>query len=154
MNKNSIKQPRYSNITGVNLSIPLSGPSMKTNLWFQASAAMLMTSAFFWVITRGRMVIPYRLLGTMYRSHLQGSRNPRRNETSVKVYHSKLRNSPEERRSKKKIFCGQRYWIKPHRRNVMRRMWSIKFIHSKWNLNRKYVMRWKFYGPTEIPAWL
>jgi hypothetical protein len=42
--------------------------------WFQASAAMLMRSAFFCDITRRRVVILYRRFGTTYRSHLQGSR--------------------------------------------------------------------------------
>ena len=39
---------------------------------------MYMRSALFWVITQHRVVIPYRRFGTTYRSHLQGSRNPRR----------------------------------------------------------------------------
>jgi hypothetical protein len=61
-------------------------------------------SAVFW----NRVVIPYRRFGTMYQSHLQGSRNPTRPlkmgpircpETSVKDYHSTLRNNKEERRT-------------------------------------------------------
>jgi hypothetical protein len=87
-----------------------------TDPWFQASAAMLMRSALFWDITQRRVVIPYRRLGTTYRSHLQGSRSPsriassrnswpfkmepiRRTETSVKDNHSTLRNTSEECRS-------------------------------------------------------
>jgi hypothetical protein len=41
---------------------------------FQASAAMLMKSVVFWVITRCRVVIIYRRFGTTCRSHLHGSR--------------------------------------------------------------------------------
>jgi hypothetical protein len=37
---------------------------------FDASAAMLMRSAFFWDITQRRMVILYRRFGTTYWSHL------------------------------------------------------------------------------------
>jgi hypothetical protein len=46
--------------------------------WFEASAAMLMKSAFFWDITQRRMVNLYRRLGKTCRSHLQRSRSPRR----------------------------------------------------------------------------
>jgi len=35
-------------------------------------------SALFWDITKGILVIPYRCLGTSYRSHLQRSRNLRK----------------------------------------------------------------------------
>jgi hypothetical protein len=42
--------------------------------WFQPSAAMLMKSVVFWVITRRRVVIIYRHFGTTCRSHLHGSR--------------------------------------------------------------------------------
>ena len=45
---------------------------MILQLWFQATAAMF-RSAFFWDITRRRVVI-YRRFGTIYRSHLYGSR--------------------------------------------------------------------------------
>jgi hypothetical protein len=66
-----------------------------------------MRSALFWGITQRRMVILYRSLGTTYRSHRQGSCTswPLKMgpiycpETSVKDYHSTLRNTPEERRS-------------------------------------------------------
>jgi hypothetical protein len=40
-----------------------------------------MRTAFFWGITQRRMVILYRLFGRTYRSHLQGSRSPRINES-------------------------------------------------------------------------
>jgi hypothetical protein len=77
-------------------------------LWFEASAAMLIRSALFWGIRQHRMVILCRRFGTTYRSHLQGSRSPRRvysswtswplnmgpicyPETSVKDYYSTLR---------------------------------------------------------------
>jgi hypothetical protein len=49
--------------------------------WFQASAAMLMTSALLRVITQRRIVILYRRFGKTYPSHLQGSRSPRRKES-------------------------------------------------------------------------
>jgi hypothetical protein len=42
--------------------------------WCQASAAMLMKSVVFWVITRRRVVIIYRRFGKTYRSHHHGSR--------------------------------------------------------------------------------
>jgi hypothetical protein len=56
------------------------------------------------------MIILYRRFGTTYRSHLQGSRSPRRNdplkmgqircpETSVKDYHSTMHNTAEGRSS-------------------------------------------------------
>ena len=65
--------------------------------------------AVFWGIMLRRVVIVYRRFGTTYRSHIQGSTSwtswplkmgpIRRPETSVKDYHSTLRNIPEERRS-------------------------------------------------------
>ena len=42
--------------------------------WFQTLAAMYMRSALFWHITQRRVLIPYRRLGTNYRSLRQGSR--------------------------------------------------------------------------------
>jgi hypothetical protein len=39
---------------------------------------MLMGTALFSDITQGRVVIVYRRFGATYRSHLQGSRSPRR----------------------------------------------------------------------------
>jgi hypothetical protein len=39
-------------------------------IWFQASAALFVTSALFWGVTQRRMVILYRRFGTTYRSHL------------------------------------------------------------------------------------
>jgi hypothetical protein len=82
---------------------------------------MLMRSALFWGITQRLVLVLYRRFGTTYRSHLQGSRIPRRkvsfwnswplnmgpvpcSETSVRDYHSTLRNIPEER-----IFVYQRH---------------------------------------------
>jgi len=38
---------------------------------------MTLKSAIFWIITQRIVVIPYRRFGTIYRSHLPGSRNPR-----------------------------------------------------------------------------
>jgi hypothetical protein len=76
----------------------------------------LLRSELFCDVTQRRVVILYRRFGTKYRSHLQGSRGPTRiffldlwalkmgpircPETSVKDYHSTLRNTPEERRSR------------------------------------------------------
>jgi len=40
-----------------------------------------MSSAPYWHVTQRRMVISYRRFGTTYRSHRQGSRNPRREDT-------------------------------------------------------------------------
>jgi hypothetical protein len=86
---------------------------------FQASAAMLMKSVVFWVITRHRVVIIYRRFGTTYRSHPHGSRfrvgkkaynieagkrsgvrmGPIRcPETSVNNYHTTPCNNPEDHR--------------------------------------------------------
>jgi hypothetical protein len=56
----------------------------------------MLRSAFLWDITQRRMVILYQRFGTTYRSHLQGSRSPRRRnldfftlgngtDTSVKI---------------------------------------------------------------------
>jgi hypothetical protein len=42
--------------------------------WFQASATKQMRTALFWVITQRAVVISYRRFGTIYRSHLQGTR--------------------------------------------------------------------------------
>jgi hypothetical protein len=72
------------------------------------NACKHLISALFWDISKLRVAIIYRRFGTKYRSHLQGSRSPRRPlkmgsircpETSVKNYHSTLCNIPEERRS-------------------------------------------------------
>ena len=65
-------------------------------------------SALFRVITQLIVVIPYRLFGRIYRSHLRGPRNPRRWDKSRNVgkYHYKLRNIPEERRS--------HFWARMH----------------------------------------
>jgi hypothetical protein len=41
--------------------------------WFQASAAMYITSLLFWDVTQGRLVVSNRRFGKTYRSHLQGS---------------------------------------------------------------------------------
>ena len=49
----------------------------KEDAWFQASPAMSIRSALFWDFMQHRMVILYRRFGTTYRSHLQGSGNPR-----------------------------------------------------------------------------
>ena len=43
-----------------------------------ASAAMYMRPALFWVVTQRTAVIPYRPFGKTYGSYLQGSGNPRR----------------------------------------------------------------------------
>jgi len=61
-----------------------------------------MITALFWSITKQVMVIPYRLFGTTYRFHLQGSRRCDRYVVSrnvVKELPLPLRNSPEERGS-------------------------------------------------------
>jgi hypothetical protein len=63
--------------------------------------------ALFWDITRRRLVIFYRRFGTTYRlpsSRVKKSKKMepiRCPETSVKYYHTTLRNIPEERRSQK-----------------------------------------------------
>jgi hypothetical protein len=82
-----------------------------------------MRSTLFWDITQRRVEILYRRFGTTYRSHLQGSRCPRRKlglldpwrwdpigcpETSVHNYHSTLRNIPEQRWSQYDISCNRR----------------------------------------------
>ena len=41
---------------------------------FQASAAKEVRTALFWVITQRVVAILYRLFGTTYRSHRQGSK--------------------------------------------------------------------------------
>jgi hypothetical protein len=75
---------------------------------------MFTGSALFWGITQRRVVVPYRRLGTTYRSHLQGLRSPRPlkmgpircPETPVKDYHSTLRNITEQLSSQ-----PQRTWL-------------------------------------------
>jgi hypothetical protein len=52
-----------------------------------------MGSALSWDITQRIVAIAYGRFGTSYRSHLQGTINPRRN------YHYTLRNVSDERRS-------------------------------------------------------
>jgi len=63
----------------------------------------------FWDITLRRLVILHRHFGTTYRFHLQGSSSPRtwvgNPEASVRNYHSRLRNTPEERRSQMSYSC-------------------------------------------------
>ena len=61
----------------------------------------ILSTALFWVTMQQVVVIPYRLIGTTYRSHLQGSRTRTNSffpETSAKNCHYSLRN-PEERSS-------------------------------------------------------
>jgi hypothetical protein len=69
-----------------------------------------MRSELFWNITRHRVVFPYRRFETTYRSNLKGLNIPRESlnflaledgtedffETSVRNYHSALRNVSEE----------------------------------------------------------
>jgi hypothetical protein len=43
-------------------------------------------------------VIPYPRFVTTYRELSKASRNPNKSEMSVRIYHHKLRNIPEERR--------------------------------------------------------
>ena len=43
-----------------------------------AFAAMQFRSSLFWDITRRKLVVGYRRFGKTYRSHLQGSRSPKR----------------------------------------------------------------------------
>jgi hypothetical protein len=65
------------------------------------------TTALFWNLRQRTVLIPFRRFRTTYRSHLQGSRISRRKllfldhfTTSVRNYHSTLRQIPEERRSR------------------------------------------------------
>jgi hypothetical protein len=51
----------------------------------QASAAMYIRYALFWVVKQRVVLIPYRSFGTIYRSHLQESRS-----TKVSVGPQKL----------------------------------------------------------------
>jgi len=48
------------------------------NLWFQASVAKYKRYPPLWDITQRIVVTPYRRFGTMYRSHIQGSIDPKR----------------------------------------------------------------------------
>jgi hypothetical protein len=48
--------------------------------WFRAPVAVVVRSAFFWDIMHRRVVILYWHLGTICRSHLQGSKSRRRTE--------------------------------------------------------------------------
>jgi hypothetical protein len=71
--------------------------------WIRASAATWRSSALFSDVTQRRVVIPYRRLGTNYRSERTSwplNMGPICcPETSVRNYHSTLRNIPEECRS-------------------------------------------------------
>ena len=73
--------------------------------WSQTSAAMLMSSALFWRITLRGMVILYRRFWTSWPLKMGpiGS-----SETSVKDYHSTLRNTSEKRTSHKIFRSEQR----------------------------------------------
>jgi hypothetical protein len=99
-----------------NRFVPSLQEKKRKDLWFQASAAILMKSALFWGVTQSQVVILYWRFRTMYRSHLQVSKSPlhwtswpfkmgpiRCTETSVQDYHSTLHNTPEERRSQVNI---------------------------------------------------
>jgi hypothetical protein len=71
---------------------------------------MLMRSALFWDITQRRLLIPYRRFGTVCQSVTLdvGSlkMGPKRcPETSLKDYHSSLRNISEERKSEEPFCC-------------------------------------------------
>jgi hypothetical protein len=69
------------------------------------SAATSIRTGLLWVVTQSRVVILYRRFGTTYLSHLKGQevQGPlkigpiRCPETSVKDYHSTLRNTTEQR---------------------------------------------------------
>ena len=67
-----------------------------SNSWFQASAAVYMSSSLFWEFTQRRLVVCYRRFGTTYRSIFKGQAVQ---EDLVTNYQSTLRNIPEERRS-------------------------------------------------------
>jgi hypothetical protein len=99
---------------------------------FQASAVMLMRSVLFGGITQHRMVNLYWHFGTMYWSHLQGSRGPWTSwalkmgpvccsEMSVKVYHLMLRNTTAKHRSKHH-WCPHRFACRSWR---WRSCWSL-----------------------------
>jgi hypothetical protein len=75
---------------------------------FVGQAGLFLRSALFWGVTQRRVVVLYWRFGTTYRSNEGGllhwtswllKMGPRRcPETSVKDYHSTLRNTPEDRR--------------------------------------------------------
>ena len=77
----------------------------------QASAARLMGSALFWVITQRVMEIPYSRFGTIDRAQFRPIKicPKRRPETSVRNYHYSFCNDSEESISHKRhmlqIFC-------------------------------------------------
>jgi hypothetical protein len=115
-----------------------------------------MRSAFFWRITQRRMVILHWRLGTTYRSHIQESKSPRRvysswtfwplkmgpircPETSVKNYHSTLRNTPEERKSQSWLVSSS-FQVMEHRWNETDRE---KAKCSRKNLSQSHSVRHK-----------
>jgi len=59
----------------LNRSVP-NRIALNRTMWSQTKACIT-KSLLFWAITQWRVVIPYRHFGTTYRSHLQGSRNPK-----------------------------------------------------------------------------
>jgi hypothetical protein len=81
---------------------------------FGQQMCLYLRSALFLDLTQRRVVILYRAFGTIFPSHLQGSRSPRRketwiswplkmgpirfSETSVKDCHSTLRNLQDKRK--------------------------------------------------------
>ena len=79
---------------------------------FQASDAIYMRSALFWVIMQRSVVFLYQRFRITCRSRLQGSKSPRLlkmgpigyREMSIQKYHSTLCNIPQGRRSHKRSF--------------------------------------------------
>jgi len=70
-----------------------------------------MSSVLFWDIAQREVVIAYRRCGKTYRSHLHWSRSllltlgpTACSETTVRNYHHRLRNVPEEQRSHTDIY--------------------------------------------------
>jgi hypothetical protein len=119
-----------------------------------------MWSAFFWDVTQRRVVILYRRFGTTYRSHLQRSRSQRIRrikrpihcpETSVKDYHSALRNILEESGSNiaeeinwvLRIFICLLWWLLvASERNrpwlILRRFYYIcmEWVRKRWKVGQ------------------
>jgi hypothetical protein len=75
--------PIYAFMAWTGMTFTLNfGQTYSLSPWLQASAAMLVRSAFFWGVTQRRMVNLYRRFGTTYRSHLQRSGSPVKQKAS------------------------------------------------------------------------
>jgi len=85
---------------------------------FQASAAVSVRPLFFWDVTQSRLVVSYRLFGSAYQTHLQGSSSP-----FFLNFQSNLSNTRGEQGSH-----WRNYWCFPE--HIFSSRYQILEVHS------------------------